>query len=75
MTVKEKETYLPLPLKTTEQGSHIFPKSCLLSFVRKVVSEVKSEISDETFKRYGENVFKVTVACIIIIEYILKYYY
>ena len=59
MSKEEKEKFLPLPLKSTERGGHTFPKLCMLPFMQRIVTQVKAEITDEAFKRYGENLFKV----------------
>lgn len=59
MTKEEKDEYLPPSLLSTERGGRTFPKPCMIPFIRRVVQRVKEEINDETFKRYGENLFKV----------------
>ena len=59
MTSEEKAEYLPPSLMSTERGGRTFPKPCMIPFIRRVVQQVKAEINDEAFKRYGENLFKV----------------
>ena len=36
-----------------------FPKLCILPFIQRIVTQVKAEITDDTFKRYDENLFKL----------------
>ena len=60
MNNDEKQMHLPASLLSTERGGRVFPKWELLPFIQKTATNVKSEVNEANFKRYGEHLFKVT---------------
>ena len=59
MNNDQKQIHLPPSLLSTERGGRIFPKRELLPFLQKIATDVKHEINEANFKRYGENLFKI----------------
>ena len=39
---------------STERGGRTFPKRELLPFLQKIATDVKNEVNEANFKRYGE---------------------
>lgn len=60
MNNDEKQVHLPSSVLSTERDGCIFPKRELLPFLQKIATDVKNEVNEANFKRYGEHVFKVT---------------
>lgn len=62
MNNDEKKIYLSPALLSTERGGRTFPKKAFLPFVREVVTMVKEDVNEDNFKKYGENLFKITAS-------------
>ena len=60
MNNDKKQIHLPSSLLSTERGGRTFPKRELLPFLQKIATDVKNEVNEANFKRYGEHLFKVT---------------
>ena len=54
MNHDEKQIHLPSSLLNTERGGRTFPKRELPPFLQKIATDVKNEVNEANFKRYGE---------------------
>ena len=58
MVTSQKE-FLPASLMSTELGGRTFPLMELIPFIKQIVHSVRQEINEDSFKRYGEQLFQV----------------
>ena len=57
MNAQQKEESLSTTLKSTERGGRTFPVVHTLPFIQEIVSRMRGDINETTFRQYGEKLF------------------